>query len=180
METVMQAFRQALVFITLVTCATFPPSHAVAFDDSILTGAPEVHVKMHTVQHFAELADGTIALGSSRGLGLWHNGKLQHFVGKYSIRPLGPEDTGPSDLPADSIDSLQTGRDGALWIGTNRGLARYREGNLEDVTPGIRKILNGIQPQRQMYGMDLTIMSLFRPAAECVGRNQEWSDHLPP
>ena len=109
-------------------------------------GAPIVPepLAIQGVSHIAELPDGTMAFGSQHGLALWRDGKLTTFTGpqtppdsKLAGRPV-PES--PS-LPGGGVWALTAARDGSLWVGLLGGLARVKDGKVEDLTPRLGSIL---------------------------------------
>lgn len=67
-----------------------------------------------------ELADRTRVLVSKSKVELEHDGHKQHW------------DVG-NEIPGSRIQTGYADREGALWIGTNRGLARWADGKLEQL-----------------------------------------------
>jgi signal transduction histidine kinase/ligand-binding sensor domain-containing protein len=81
--------------------------------------APEARPAAQGSEFNAELPGGVHATGSKSAMTLLNGTKReqQWTVGK--------------ELPGTRIQAMMADRDGALWIGTNGGLARYAEGKLE-------------------------------------------------
>ena len=68
------------------------------------------------VRAIAEQADGTLWIGTTRGLVQWRAGQYRLFIQA-------------NGLPRDFITALHLARDGSLWIGTSDGAAVYRNGH---------------------------------------------------
>ena len=67
------------------------------------------------IRAIAEQADGSLWIGTTRGLVQWREGQYRLF-------------TQATGLPRDFITALHLARDGSLWIGTSDGAAVYRNG----------------------------------------------------
>jgi len=87
---------------------------------------------------FAQTADGYLWMRAQSG--------LTRFDGVRSV-PWQPP--AGASLPDDYVSALLASRDGALWIGTLRGLARWREGRLT-VFPQLEgNVVNGLAEDRE-------------------------------
>jgi ligand-binding sensor domain-containing protein/uncharacterized membrane protein YphA (DoxX/SURF4 family) len=76
------------------------------------------------VNAFEQTHDGYLWLGTEEtGLIRFDGKRFERWRAKPGQR-----------LPGESIQSLHTARDGSLWIGTRGGLARLKDGNLEEFT----------------------------------------------
>ena len=79
-------------------------------------------------QRLAELSDGTIAVAGSDGMVLLRRGAAgpgknhSHVLARYRCG---------AELPGTRIETIFADREGALWIGSNHGLARWFRGKLE-------------------------------------------------
>lgn len=64
--------------------------------------------------------EGQMAIGTNSGLAIWKGSEEDQVEDQWHVFT-----TRNANLPDPHILSLETGSDGALWVGTRRGLARY-------------------------------------------------------
>lgn len=83
----------------------------VARKGSVSGLAPAADLPEGGVSFLARLTDGTVAVSGKATLVLWRQGRAERYmVGRQ--------------LPGTRIEAVMADRDGCLWVGTNRGLAR--------------------------------------------------------
>jgi ligand-binding sensor domain-containing protein len=113
------------------------------------------------VRALLQTGDGTIWIGTARGLNQWRNGQMlpaaagekatdqvlslatdrdgNLWAGMYSTglvrwrdgQPRESLRAGADGLPGNQVRALLQTRDGALWIGTSRGLGRRKDGRIQ-------------------------------------------------
>lgn len=80
---------------------------------------PEAAMPADGVGFLDELSNGTIAVGSKSSVVLVHGTSKADRIARFGVT---------KDLPGSRIESIYGDREGSLWIGTNRGLARISTG----------------------------------------------------
>jgi ligand-binding sensor domain-containing protein/two-component sensor histidine kinase len=88
-------------------------------EDFAPTAAKDIHA-------LAETAQGSIWIGSDDGLSVYDPAQPQVPLRSYVEK---------DGLPSDRINLLSCDREGALWIGTAGGIARFIHGKIESFTP---------------------------------------------
>ena len=118
---------RAAIWLAIATACLLPGAH----DALALNPTLEVNQYAHTawrirdgffrgqIRSIAQASDGYLWLASEFG--------VLRFDG---IRAVPWEPSGAQHLPSSDIWSVLAGRDGSLWIGTAKGLARWKEGTL--------------------------------------------------
>ena len=121
--------------ITIVAWCTLP-----AMGNMLLIGAKQ-GLTAGTVNSVTTTDDGMVAVGTKHGLFLWKNGKMRHYTGDWFNPHLGSEGRivpGNSALPGNNVRDCAVTGNGTLWIGVQGGLARFRNGRIEDMTSALR------------------------------------------
>jgi signal transduction histidine kinase/ligand-binding sensor domain-containing protein len=121
-----RAVKTAVEVVVAMTSLLWGAQNALALDPTL-----EVNQYAHTawrirdgffrgrIRDITQSADGYVWLASEFG--------VLRFDG---IRVVPWEPSGGYHLPSNDIWSVLAGRDGSLWIGTAKGLARWKEGTL--------------------------------------------------
>lgn len=115
----------------------------------------------HYVRKIYRAVDGTLWFGLPKGIFRYENGKLVQVLERSWVLALGGDDQGniwygqgwnggglsrynpktgeetiftkAQGLPNDSVWAIERASDSGLWVGTSGGLARFRDGKVEDL-----------------------------------------------
>jgi ligand-binding sensor domain-containing protein len=151
-----------MAFLGLVV-ASFTILNTEHVSRAVAPTVEDLQLPSESVTALAALPDGTIAVGTRRGLLMksgshWNTfrvgngGRPDRAVGALCVSAdrslwIGTAKglwrfhdsewnvyrTSNSELPGDEVSAISQGHDGVVWVGTNCGLARIRRGELTNV-----------------------------------------------
>ena len=145
-----------------------------------MLGADRADFRHYRKADHPEMGSDDVFAIASRGDTLWFGsfgGGLCRVDASGSITHFGASETDPSSLPSDDVLSLAVDPEGALWIGTMAGLARYDGNSVQRIAlPGddAQPLIYSITPDGDRLWVG-TASGIFMRSASGEWTTPAWS-----